>query len=83
MFIKDGKTLNETNCTQEFAGTKDKCMSNKSRIPPYSYGYAKSIYEKLEKYKIYFIGYGNERLRQSEIDRSGWVCSSLFASLEI
>ena len=24
MFIKDGKTLNETNCTQEFAGIKDK-----------------------------------------------------------
>ncbi len=43
MFIKDGKILHETNCTQEFAGTKDKCMSNKSRIPPYSYGYAKSI----------------------------------------
>lgn len=33
MFIKDGKTLHETNCTQEFAGTKDKYMSNKSRIP--------------------------------------------------
>ena len=57
MFIKDGKTLNETNCTQEFAGTKDKCMSNKSRIPPYSYGYAKSIYEKLEKsYFDFFTG---------------------------
>lgn len=52
MFIKDEKTLHETNCTQEFAGAKDKCMSNKSRIPPYSYGYAKSIYEKLEKYEL-------------------------------
>ena len=48
MLIKDGKTLHETNCTQEFAGTKDKYMSNKSRRPPYSYGYAKSIYEKLQ-----------------------------------
>ena len=30
MFIKDGKTLNETNCTQEFAGTKDKCTDSHS-----------------------------------------------------
>ena len=27
-------------------------MNDKQKIPPYSYGYAKSTYEKLEKYEM-------------------------------
>ena len=52
MFMKDEKILNEINCIQKCAGAKDKYMSIKSKIPHYSYGYAKSTYEKLEKYEL-------------------------------
>ncbi len=52
MVIKDEKILIGTNYSQEISGVEDKNTNNKLIIPPYSYGYAKSTYEKLQQYEI-------------------------------
>lgn len=52
MLIKVEKTLNKTNSRQEFASTNNNDIRKKTEIPNYSYGYAKSTYEKLKKYEI-------------------------------
>lgn len=51
MFIRHQLQLRKTKCGQEFSDAKDKYMINKTSIPPYSYGYAKSTYDKLKKYE--------------------------------
>lgn len=46
MFTKVEKSLKEKNYKLKFDSVKDK-----PKIPPYSYGYAKSAYQKLKKYE--------------------------------